>query len=68
MEDPCAIQDSVDRDPECDNPVIMYNIAKMLEKVERNIRNEMLIMELKNLIKSTPAKRQYDIRSCKGRK
>ena len=68
MEDPCIVRDTVDQDPKCKDPVIMYNIRKILERVERNIRNEMLIQELKNLTKSTAPKRHYDIRYRKGRK
>ena len=68
MEDPCIIPDSVDGDPKCDDPVIMYNIRKILERVERNFRNHMLIQELKNLTKSTAPKRHYDLRYRKGRK
>ena len=68
MENPCIIPDSVDRDPKCDDPVIMYNIRKILERAERHFRNQMLIHELKNLTKSTAPKRHYDLRYRKGRK
>ena len=68
MEDPCTIPDTVDRDSKCQDPVIMYNIRKILERVERDIRNQMLIEELKRLTKSTAPKRHYNLRLRKGRK
>ena len=67
MEDPCIVRDTVDRDPKCDDPVIMYNIRKILERLERHIRNQKLIEELKNLTRSTAPKRHYNPRDRKGR-
>jgi len=77
MEDPCIVQDTVDRDPECGNPIVklecipepfivMYRYG--LKKMQRDYDNLMLIDELKRLTKSTAPKRHYSLRYRKGRK
>jgi hypothetical protein len=76
MEDPCIVQDTVDRDSECGNPVVkleripepllMYSYS--LKKMQRWYDNQMLIDELKRLTKSTAPKRHYSLRYRKGRK
>ena len=66
MEDPCTIPDSVDRDPKCNDPVIMYRYS--LKKMQRAYDNAMLIDELKRLTKSTAPKRHYGLPYRKGRK
>jgi hypothetical protein len=76
MEDPCIVQDTVDRDSECGNPVvkleripeplIMYSYS--LKKMQRWYDNQMLIDELKRLTKSTEPKRHYSLPYRKGRK
>jgi len=67
MEDPCTIPDSVDRDPECADPVIMYRLSSW-KKIQRACDNAMLITELKRLTKSTAPKRHYGLPYRKGRK
>jgi hypothetical protein len=77
MEDPCIIEDTIDRDHECENPVVkldripepfivMYRYS--LKKMQRDYDNLMLIDELKRLTKSTAPKRHYALPYRKGRK
>jgi hypothetical protein len=77
MEDPCIVQDTIDRDSECGNPIVklervpepfivMYRCS--WKKIQRDYENEMLILELKRLTKSTEPKRHYSLPYRKGRK
>ena len=76
MEDPCIVQDTVDRDSECGNPVVkleripepLLRYSFSLKKMQRWYDNQMLIEELKRLTKSTEPKRHYSLRYRKGRK
>jgi hypothetical protein len=73
-DDPCFIQDSVDRDSECGNPIVkrdripepllMYSFS--LKKMQRWYDNQMLIAELKRLTKSTEPRRHYNLRPRKA--
>ncbi len=76
MEDPCIVQDTVVRDSECGNPIVVkpwrahepYYVMPDFKKMWREIDNEMLIAELKRITKSTEPKRHYHLRYRKGRK
>jgi len=76
MEDPCIVQDTVDRDSECGNPVVkleripepLLKYSFSLKKMQRWYDNQMLIMELKRITKSTEPKRHYALPYRKGRK
>lgn len=72
-DDPCFIQDSVDRDPECGNPIVKGRripepliVMPSFKKSWREIENLMLITELKRLTKSTEPQRHYNLRPRKG--
>ena len=75
MEDPCTIPDSVDRDPECGHPIVKFDripeplfVIPSFKKMWRKYENDMLIMELKRITKSTAPKRHYNLPHRKGRK
>jgi hypothetical protein len=76
MEDPCIIEDTIDRDHECGNPVVkldripepLLRYSYSLKKMQRWYDNQMLIEELKRLTKSTAPKRHYALPYRKGRK
>jgi hypothetical protein len=76
MEDPCIIEDTIDRDSECGNPVVkldripepLLRYSYSLKKMQRWYDNQMLIDELKRLTKSTAPKRHYVLPYRKGRK
>jgi hypothetical protein len=76
MEDPCIIEDTIDRDSECGNPVVkldripepLLRYSYSLKKMQRWYDNQMLIDELKRLTKSTAPKRHYALPYRKGRK
>jgi hypothetical protein len=75
MDDPCIVQDTVDRDSECGNPIVKFDripepliVMPGFKKMWRKYENDILIIELKRLTKSTAPKRHYNRPHRKGRK
>ena len=73
-EDPCLVEDSVNPDSECGNPIVkrdhipepLIRYSYSLKKMQRWYDNQKLIAELKRLTKSTEPRRHYNLRPRKG--